>query len=193
VEVLIRNRLILAIIAGAILLAPVAAWAATDFLSIRQAIVKTSSNKVDGATLQTRSSIPKDGRDAFGYGVLTSGAIIVSTTHKGVLDSQAQGGDKNNPVFHNHYIQLIDDPKNCKSTPAVNLKTITFGILGKVSVGGSNIAISNLPKSFEDLTQSNTLVDPKVVSFRLDPKFDGDTLLAVCVTDIKPADKVFVT
>jgi hypothetical protein len=193
VEVLIRNRLILAIIAGAILLAPVAAWAATDFLSIRQALVKTSSNKVDGATLQTRSSIPKDGSDAFGYGVLTSGAIIVSTTHKGVLDSQAQGGNKNNPVFHNHYIQLIDDPDNCKSTPAVNLKTITFGILGKVSVGGSNIALSNLPKTFEDLTQTSTLVDPKVVSFRLDPKFDGDTLLAVCVTNIKPADNVHVT
>ena len=110
VEVLTRNRLILAIIAGAILLAPVAAWAATDFLSIRQALVKTSSNKVDIAVYQTRASIPKDGNHgAFGYGVLTSGAAIVSTTHKGVLDSQTQGRDKENPVFHNHYVNLVHD------------------------------------------------------------------------------------
>jgi len=103
-----RNRLLLAIVAGVILVAPIAAWATTEnFLSIKQAIVKTSSSKVNSAIILTKSSIPKDGSEgAFGYGVLTSGAVIVSTTHKGVLDSQTQGGNKNNPVFHNHYTQL---------------------------------------------------------------------------------------
>ena len=107
-----RNRLILAIVAGVILVAPIAAWATSEnFLSIKQAVVKKSSSKVDTAAIQTRASIPKNSGEAFGYGVLTSGAVIVSTTHPGVLDSKTQNGNKDNPVFHNHYVQL-DLPPN---------------------------------------------------------------------------------
>ena len=144
-----RNRLILATIAGAILLAPMAPWATTtqNFFSLKQGVVNKSPNKVDSAIFQTRAGIPKDGNHgAFGYGVITaSGTVIVSTTHKGVLDSKTQGAEKDNPVFHNHYIQLKDEPK-CGSNPGVNLDTITFGSPGKLSISGSNLQQANLPK-----------------------------------------------
>jgi hypothetical protein len=193
-----RNQLILAITAGIILVAPIAAWATTaDFLSIRQALVKTSSDKVDSAKMNTRAVIPKDGSGgAFGYGELTSGTVIVSTTHPGVLDSVTQGGDKNNPVFHNHYTQLIFPPNDhCGANPEVDLTTLTFGSPGKLTVAGPNLVQKNLPKSFEGQTQTNILIGPKVVPFELLPIFDppndpnGD-LEAVCVTNIQPADRI---
>jgi hypothetical protein len=195
-----RNRIILAITAGIILLAPMAAWATrADFLSIRQALVQTSSDKVDSAKMNTKASIPKDGSGgAFGYGVLTSDTIIVSTTHPGVLDSKTQNGNKDNPVFHNHYTQL-DFPPNphCGPNPEVVLNTLTFGSPGKLTVGGSNLVQSNLPKSFEGQTQTNTLIGPKVVSFELQPIFkNNDPNIqppeAVCVTNIQPADNIVV-
>ena len=105
----------------------------------------------------------------------------------------SQGGDQDNPVFHNHYVQLIEDPL-CGSDPAVDLNTITFGSPGKLTVGGSNLVQSSLPKSFEGLTQTNTLIGPKVVSFELVAHFENDDpddkLLAVCVTNIQEADKI---
>ena len=72
------------------------------------------------------------------------------------------------------------------------MDTITFGSPGKLSISGSNLQQANLPKSFEGLTQTNTLVDPKVVSFVLeainvDPNGKPE---AVCVTDIQPAGKI---
>lgn len=188
-----RNRLILAIVAGVILVAPIAAWASSEnFLSIKNAVVKKSSNKIDTAAFQTKASIPKDSGKAFGYGVLTSGTVIVSTTHPGVLDSKTQNGDADNPVFHNHYTQLDLPPnEHCGGTPEVVLETLTFGSPGKLSIGGSNLVQSSLPKSFEGQTQTNTLVLDKVVSFELVAHFDeNDELEAVCVTNIQKADKI---
>lgn len=46
---------------------------------------------------------------AFGYGLLTdqeTDAIIVTTTHSGVLDSETQNGDASDPIWHNHYVRL---------------------------------------------------------------------------------------
>ena len=74
------------------------------------------------------------------------------------------------------------------------MNTITFGSPGKLTVGGSNLVQSSLPKSFEGLTQTNTLIGPKVVSFELVAHFvnddPDDELLAVCVTNIQAADKI---
>jgi hypothetical protein len=99
----------MAIVAVVVLVTSIAAYAAS-FLDIRLATVTTSSSqqKVDKATLLTRASIPRDGSaEAFGYGIITNqGVLIVTTTDKGVLDSEAQKGDANNPVFHNHYVTL---------------------------------------------------------------------------------------
>lgn len=91
-----------------ILVTAVAAYA-LEFLDISLAIVKTS-DKVEKATMVTHGFISKDGsKGEFGYGILTGDSAIVSTTHKGVLDSGTQNGDKFNPVFHNHYVKLVND------------------------------------------------------------------------------------
>ena len=70
-----------------------------------------------------------------------------------------------------------------------NAQHITFGSPRKLSIGGSNLLQSNLPKSFEGLTQTNTLVNPNVVSFILDPVFKNndpdDELIGVCVKNIQ--------
>ena len=178
-----RNRLLLGVAAMVILITPVAVYAAS-FLDIRLAHVKTTSDKVSQASLVTKASIPKDGSGGkFGYGIITgTGVVIVTTTHKGVLDSEAQNGNPNNPIFHNHYVRLGKDAR-CGSGPAV--VAITFDSPGKVSVGGTSALLDDLPKSSEGLTQ-NSKVDG-VVSFRLVPT-DG----AVCVKDIKPAETLKV-
>ena len=160
-----RNRLLLGVAPMVILITPVAVYAAS-FLDIRLAYVKTTSDKVSQASLVTKASIPKDGSGGkFGYGIITgTGVVIVTTTHKGVLDSEAQNGNPNNPIFHNHYVKLGDDPQNrCGGSPAV--VAITFDSPGKVSVGGTSALLDDLPKSSEGLTQ-NSKVDG-VVSFRL--------------------------
>jgi hypothetical protein len=179
-DTIYRNRLLLGIAAMVILITPVAVYAAS-FLDIRLGAVYTSSNKVDRLALVTKASIPKDGNSgAFGYGVITGESVIVTTTHKGVLDSEAQNNE-NDPIFHNHYVRLGDDPQGrCGTDPAV--LAITFDSPGKVQVGGQAAELSELPKSSEGISQ-NSDVD-KVVSFKLKP-----TNGAVCVTDIKPAEK----
>jgi len=181
--------MILAITAVVILVTPAAVYAASNFLDIRLATVTTSSDKVDKATLITKGSIPKDGSGgAFGYGILTGDSVIVTTTHKGVLDSEAQNGDANNPVFHNHYVHLGTDAQHCGNNPAVT--AITFASPGKVTIGGTAASLKNLPKTSDGLSQNNDVQG--VVSFKLDPKFTGNNLDAVCVTDIHPADKVHI-
>jgi hypothetical protein len=64
------------------------------------------------AFLITHGLIPEnDEGGGFGYGLLTAGgdSIIVTTTHAAVLDSEAQGGSANNPIWHNHFVQLTMD------------------------------------------------------------------------------------
>jgi hypothetical protein len=184
-----RNRMLVTIAAVLILVTPVAAYA-LGFLDISLASVKTSSDKVDKATMVRHGFISKDGsKEAFGYGILTGDSAIVSTTHKGVLDSETQNGDKFNPVFHNHYVKLVND-LICGGGPTVipDAQHITFDSPGKLTVSGSALSLNNLPKTSEGLSQDNNVEG--VVSFKLDPKFTGDHLDAVCVTDIKPADRV---
>jgi hypothetical protein len=187
----IRNRIILLGLAMTIILVPTAAWAATDFQSIKKAFVRTSQDRVDSIDLITEGKIPKDGSQGFGYGVISDGpkgfkTAIVTTTHKGILDSEAQNGDVNNSVFHNHYV-ILGQNQICHSDPAI--RSITFASPGKVSVTGSDIALSNLPKSSEDITQNSHVND--VVSFKLVIKGDRRHH-SVCVTDILPAKQFFV-
>lgn len=184
-----RNRIVLAIAVVVVLVTPIAAYAAS-FLDIRLATVTTSSSqqKVDKATLLTRASIPKDGNaGAFGYGILTDqGVIIVTTTHKGVLDSAAQNGNANNPIFHNHYVTLRADNR-CGDDPAVF--QISFDSPGKVTVAGSVVSLKDLPKSSNNptLSQNNHVPEDGVKSFQLEPK-NG----AVCVTHIQTADRIAI-
>ncbi len=124
-------------------------------------------------------------------------AIIVSTTHKGVLDSEDQR-NKNDPRWHNHYVSLAVNPAGpCGPNPAVT--SITFQSPGEVAVSKDRAVMSNLPGKFTGtnaLTGSPLTLNPgnniqNVGSFVLDPIFVANNQLkAVRVTDIHPADKI---
>lgn len=175
-----RNRMFLGIATLVVLITPIAAYAAS-FLDIRSAIVHTTSDKVDRANMATKETIPTDGNSgAFGYGIATGDSIIVTTTHKGVLDSAAQNGNPNNPIFHNHYVHLGNDAQHCGSSPVVT--AITFAKTGDVTVANSGIILKNLPKTSDGLSQNNN-VGP-VVSFTLRVVHDGNNSF-VCVDNIQ--------
>lgn len=167
---------------------------------IKSLYLAKAANKVQ-AVLQAHGHIPKDGSEgAFGYGILTNqelSAIMVSTTHKGVLDSEDQR-NANDPVWHNHYVSLAVNPVGpCGSNPAVT--SITFQSPGQVIVNKDKAVMSNLPAKFTGtnaLTGNPLALNPgtnvqNVVSFVLEPIFGtNNQLQAVCVTDIHPADKI---
>lgn len=170
-----------------------------DYLDLDKAVVASAANKVQ-AVLQAHGHIPTNGNGgAFGYGILTSqglNAIMVSTTHKGVLDSEDQR-NANDPKWHNHYVSLGTDSTHCDSNPAVT--SITFQSPGDVVVNQDKAVMSNLPAKFTGtnaLTGNPLTLNPgtnvqDVVSFKLQPVFSPThQLQAVCVTDIQPADKV---
>ena len=77
---------------GTIVAAPVLATVTESFLVIESAEVNVDDDELE-AELTTEGEIPTDGSEgAFGYGILTNDgdAILVSTTHAGVLDSEEQ-------------------------------------------------------------------------------------------------------
>jgi hypothetical protein len=170
-----------------------------DFLNIREATIDANSDEMS-AFLETHGHIPTDGSGgAFGYGILTSkglDAVVVSTTHAGVLDSEVQD-DADDPVWHNHFVTLGQDSENCGDDPAV--QSITFESPGQIDVNDNNADMTNIPSSFsgtdalsgDDLTiEPGTDVDD-VVSFKLSPQFNDDNdLEAVCVTDIQSAENI---
>lgn len=169
-----------------------------DHLDIDKAVISSDPKKLQ-AVLQTHGHIPKDGTGgAFGYGILTEDggfdAVMVSTTHAGVKDSIKQN-NKNDPIWHNHYISLGTNAL-CGSNPAV--KDITYQSPGTIVVNKDRAVMANMPATFtgtDSFTGKKLTLSPgtdvdNVVSFKLDPKFDAGQLKAVCVTDIRDADKI---
>jgi hypothetical protein len=167
-----------------------------DYRIIDKALVSKDPNKIQ-AILKTHGHIPTDGTDgAFGYGMITAkglNAVMVSTSHQGVLDSVKQT-NKNDAVWHNHYVSLGSDPA-CSNNPAV--KQITYQSPGGVIINDKTSVLSNLPATFtgtDALTKAKLTLSPgtdakRVVSFALEPVFDisGTKLKAVCVIDIHDA------
>lgn len=170
-----------------------------DFRNIREATIDANSEEMS-AFLETHGHIPTNGDGgAFGYGILTTeglNAVVVSTTHAGVQDSEEQT-DANDPVWHNHFVTLAQDSDNCGND--LKVEAITFQSPGQVDVNDNNADLTEMPASFsgtdalsgDDLTiEPGTDVDD-VVSFRLSPQFnDDDELEAVCVTDIQSAENI---
>lgn len=155
------------------------------------------------AFLITHGLIPENGAGgAFGYGLLTAGgdSIIVTTTHAGVLDSETQGGDANNPIWHNHFMHLVEGKTGL--CDGLEIDTITFEQPGAVNIRGPTASLSDIPSSFtgtDALTMAPLILSPgnnieQTVSFKLDPKFNQMTgaLEAVCVTDIKQAEELII-
>ena len=170
-----------------------------DFLNIREATVDANSDEMS-AFLETHGHIPTDGDGgAFGYGILTTeglDAVVVSTTHAGVLDSEEQE-DADDPVWHNHFVTLGTDSDNCGDDP--NVESITFESPGQVNIDDNNADFTDIPASFsgtDALSGDDLTIEPgtdveDVVSFKLSPQFNNDDELeAVCVTDIQSAETI---
>lgn len=170
--------------------------ATAGFLRIENARVFTDldQNQLD-ARFTTGGPIPTNGTEgAFGYGILTEDgdAILVSTTHAGVLDSEEQSSVED-PVWHNHFVRL-GNVEQCGEDQGVI--DITWQSPGEVRIDDNNATISQIPTNgFEDMDSvtdeplSMTLgVDvSNAVSFKLDPVVGEEGVLeAVCVTDIMP-------
>jgi hypothetical protein len=191
-----------------VVLAPAIASTVEDFLNIINAEVKIKNNDKLDAKIEAEADIPEDGSGgAAGYGILTAeDALIVSTTHGGVYDSQEQD-DADDPVWHNHLVTLNTESEECGDDPQVN--EITFESPGKVNINGERAQLKNVPtEGFEATNVDRPAFDADdielgdeitlepgtdvqdVVSFVLEPQSDGDVIDAVCVTNIQSADNV---
>jgi hypothetical protein len=191
-----------------VVLAPAIASTIEDFLNIRDAEVKIKDNDELDAKIEAEEDIPEDGSGgAAGYGILTAeDALIVTTTHGGVYDSQEQD-DADDPVWHNHLVTLDSDSEECEDDPKIN--EITFESPGTVNINDEIAQLKNVPtEDFEATNVDRPATDEEdielgeeitlepgtdvqdVVSFKLEPQFDDDEIEAVCVTDIEPADNV---
>jgi hypothetical protein len=167
------------------------------FLKIKEAIIKPQDDGLS-AILKTHGLIPQNGEEgAVGYGLITDqgfSAVIVGTSHKGVLDSVAQNGNANNPVWHSHFVILeVNSEGNCGSDPEVT--AVTFQEPFDLEIDGKNAHFNDVPGTFSGttpppkqpltLSPGNNVED--AVSFRLTGIEDS-----ICVTDIRSADNVVI-
>lgn len=201
---------------GAFVLPIGVADAVGSFLDVNRAAIITDSSEFEKAGFFTGTHVPTDGSEgAFGYGIISDAgleAIAVSTTHAGVLDSEAQA-DVNDPVFHNHYVALQHsiDPETGEVIgtglcPGLEIRDITFQEPGDVDVKNKKVVMEDVPYYFAG-THSlapelniNFLADGNVgaaVSFTIDPvDATGNTnpndIQAVCINDVEATDNLRV-
>lgn len=160
---------------------------------LNEAVIEKNGDSMT-ANLKALGLIPLKGESgAVGYGLITdkgTDAIIVSTTHGGVLDSETQD-DANDPIWHNHIVKLGSVPQ-CGENPGVI--DITFEEPGDVKINNTELAITDAPAVFSgthSLTKEKLNFIPgtnlqKVVQFELEPIFGSDSnLQAVCVKNIE--------
>jgi len=142
--------------------------------------------------------IPTNGTEgAFGYGILTDDgdAILVATTHAGVLDREEQRFIED-PAWHNHFMKL-GNVEQCGEDQGV--VDITWQSPGEVQIDDETARISDIPTNEfegwhsitgEPLSMTLGEAVSEVISFKLDPVFDEeDGLEAVCVTDMRSAEE----
>src|SRR5215204_5999120 len=186
---------------GTAVAAPVLATTLESFLIIEKAEV-SANGELEARLITEGLLIPTDGSEgAFGYGILTEDgdAILVATTHAGVLDSEEQRFIED-PIWHNHFVKLGDDVEQCGEDQGV--VDITWQSPGEVRIDDNIASISGVPTdefegwdsiTGEELSMTLGQDVSNVVSFKLDPVFDEeDGLQAVCVTHIKPAENIDV-
>jgi hypothetical protein len=189
-------------LAATVIVSPILVSAISDLLGLQKALVVKSHSGIPLAVLKAHGIIPKDGSKAFGYGLLTDkglDAVIVTTTHAGVLDSIKQK-DKNDPVWHNHFVSLKNPDPICAGN-MLQVDQITFKEPGNVRVFHDNAFLTKIPKTF---TSPNSLPPPpdttlspgnnveQAVSFELVPRPNLQNVEAVCVNNVTPADRTIV-
>lgn len=195
---------------GMIFSSPSAAYAIAipdpnnDYLDVKKAIIKIEGDVITDIVFKTRGDIPKFGTDEnFGYGVITqvndNFNVIATTSHPtlGIVDSELQVNE-NDPVFHNHFVELGTDAENCgineEGEPNPYIADLSFESPGELFIKGNAAILRDLPPSAEgqftgvEITPGTNIT--VVASFLLEPVFDGETLEAVCVTDVRPVEPV---
>jgi hypothetical protein len=175
------------------------ALSAESFLTIERANISIEADDDLTAELDVEGLlIPTDGSEgAFGYGILTDDgdAILVAHTHAGVLDSQEQRFIED-PTWHTHLVRL-GDVEQCGEDQGV--VDITWQSPSEIEINDNIARISGVPTTDEfegrdSITGEQTSMTlgeavSEVISFKLDPVFDGDGLEAVCVTDVRSAEE----
>jgi hypothetical protein len=176
---------------------PVFAPTAESFLTIERANVLTDDDELTTTLNVEGLLIPINGTGGtFGYGILTDDgdAILVTHTHPGVMDSEAQRFIED-PVWHNHFMKLGDVEQCGEDQGVIN---ITWQSPGVVTIDDNTARINDVPtdefEGWDSITGeplSMMLGDDvsDVISFKLDPVFGEDGLEAVCITDIRSAEE----
>jgi hypothetical protein len=177
---------------------PVFASTAESFLTIERANVLTNDD--DDFTIELTVEgllIPTNGTEGtFGYGVLMDegDTILVTHTHPGILDSEAQSFIED-PVWHNHFVKL-GDVEQCEEDQGII--DITWQSPGVVTIDDNAARISDVPtdefEGWDSITGEPLSIMlgeevANVISFKLDPVFGENGLEAVCVTDIRSAEE----
>lgn len=160
---------------------------------LHDAEIDVNNNSLS-ADLTSIGLMPLKGESgAVGYGLITdkgTDAVVVSTTHGGVLDSEKQK-DASDAVWHNHVVKL-GKVELCGENPGVI--DITFESPGEVKMQKQGLVMVDVPASFtgkHSLTNEKIAFDSglnvqKVVQFSLEPKFSlTNELQAVCVANIE--------
>jgi hypothetical protein len=175
------------------------ALSAESFLTIERANVSIEDDDLTAELMVEGLLIPTDGSEgAFGYGILTEDgdAILVATTHAGILDSEEESSMED-PTWHTHLVRLGDVGECGEDQGIVD---ITWQSPGQVEINDNIATISDVTttdefKGSDSMTGgqlSMTLGEAvsEVVSFKLDPVFDEEAgLQAVCVTDVRSAEE----
>ena len=198
---------IAAVIASGVVFGESIAEAHELFLHLSRADITTDSSELEKVRITSGAQIPTDGSGgAFGYGVISSAgldAIVVTTTHKGVLDSTAQE-DADDASFHNHYVALHNLPNDGKC-PGLEIKDISFQEPGDVEIINERAIMEDLPYYFgatHSLTDENISFQAdskigRVVSFTINPvdatgKTSLTEIAAVCINDVQDAGDILV-
>jgi hypothetical protein len=143
------------------------------------------------ATFTSEGPISTNGTEgAFGYGILSKNASLVTHTHGGVLDSEDQSSSED-PIWHNHFVRLGNIEQCGENLGVVD---VTWQSPGEVRIDDNNATISQIPTNgFEGI--DSITGEPlsmmlggvgqgfSVFSFRLNPVIAEEGLEAVCLTD----------
>ena len=168
-----------------------------QFLDIKNANIGIKGDVIKKIFIETRGEIPQDGSEgAFGYGVILSDSrVIATTTHAGVLDSRLQMGDINNPVFHNHFVELTPNA-NCTGEgmdAGLAVANLTFESPGDLIIDNNKAILKNIPATSEGITPGSDV--QAVASFILRPLNDltvAPPAVTVCVEDVQPVDPRYI-
>ncbi|MDQ3909547.1 MAG: hypothetical protein M3232_03970, partial [Thermoproteota archaeon] len=153
------------------------AFSAESFLTIERANASIEDDDLTAELMVEGLLIPTDGSEgAFGYGILTDDgdAILVATTHAGVLDSGEQRFIED-PTWHTHLVRL-GDVEQCGEDQGI--VDITWQSPGQVEINDNIARISGVSttdefEGWDGITGgqlSMTLGESasEVISFKLD-------------------------